>query len=191
MGDHRAIQRLKQDDLGGLEALVRRYQVEAVRTAYAIVREQALAEDVAQAAFVRLAERIHRYDDHRPFAPWFFRTVARDALLALRQEAHTVPLDVGEPGDSGWVERVAADAPSPEALLERAETDDALWAALGALSPQQRAVIVLRYYSDLKHAEIAQRLNLPPGTVRWRLHSALRRLRGWFRQQGWEPPRVG
>jgi RNA polymerase sigma-70 factor (ECF subfamily) len=186
LDENKAIQRLKQGDLGGLETLVRLYQVEAVRTVYGIVREQAQAEDVVQAAFVRLAERIHSYDDHRPFAPWFFRVAARDALMALRQEEHAIALDVSDLIDSEWLECIAAATPSPETFLEQAETGDAVWAALDALSPEQRAVIILRYYSDLKYVEIAQHLSLPPGTVRWRLHAALRRLHGWFLQRGWK-----
>jgi RNA polymerase sigma-70 factor (ECF subfamily) len=42
-------------------------------------------------------------------------------------------------------------------------------------------VIVLRYYADLKHAEIADQLDIPPGTVRWRLHAALKQLRRMLR----------
>ncbi len=191
MDEHKAIQGLKQGDLSGLEALVQRYQVEAIRTAYAIVREQSMAEDVVQSTFVRLPERIHQYDNHRPFAPWFFRIVARDALMVLRRERRAVPLDLGDPTDSGWLDRVAAETPSPEMLLEQIEAGNAIWDALGSLSPEQRAVIILRYYSDLKHKEIAQRLNIPPGTVRWRLHAALRHLRRWFRHGGWGHHRDG
>ena len=59
MEDQIAISRLKQGDLNGLETLVNRYQVRAVHAAYMIVFDRGLAEDVAQAAFVKGAERIH------------------------------------------------------------------------------------------------------------------------------------
>ena len=69
-----------------------------------------------------------------------------------------------------------------------AETQAALWAALGGLSPSARAAIVLRYYLDLSEAEMAARLGVPPGTVKSRLHAARRRLRAivpaWLRPEG-------
>ena len=69
MEEAEAIARLKQGDVGGLEALVRGHQVQAVRTAYLITRDRALAEDVVQAAFVRAYERVGQFDSERPFDP--------------------------------------------------------------------------------------------------------------------------
>ena len=73
--------------------------------------------------------------------------------------------------------------------LEQAETADELWRLLDALSPEQRAVTVLHYYADLKHAEIARRLDLPAATIRWRLHAALKQLRRlWNLSAGYSQP---
>ncbi len=63
MDDQIAISRLKQGDLNGLETLVNRYQAQAVHAAYLILYDRALAEDVAQSAFVKIAERIHQFDE--------------------------------------------------------------------------------------------------------------------------------
>jgi RNA polymerase sigma-70 factor, ECF subfamily len=57
MEESQAIARLKRGDIGGLEVLVRKYQAQATRTAFLIVRDRALAEDIVQAAFVRAYER--------------------------------------------------------------------------------------------------------------------------------------
>ena len=69
MDDQSAISRLKQGDLRGLETLVEHYQVRAVHAAYLILYDRSLAEDVVQASFVKVAERIHQFDAERPFAP--------------------------------------------------------------------------------------------------------------------------
>jgi RNA polymerase sigma factor (sigma-70 family) len=61
--------------------------------------------------------------------------------------------------------------------LVQAETEAAVWAALGELPPAQRTALVLRYYLDLSEAEMAARLDCPPGTVKSRLHNARVRLR--------------
>ena len=85
MEEREAIERLKRGDIGGLEALVKRHQVEAIRAAYLIVRDRALAEDIVQGAFLRAYERIGRFDADRPFGPWFMKVVANDALKAARK----------------------------------------------------------------------------------------------------------
>ena len=67
MDDLQAIRRLKGGDIGGLEALVTHYQVKAVRVAFLILHDEALAEDVFQDVCIRLFQRIHQYDEKRPF----------------------------------------------------------------------------------------------------------------------------
>ena len=178
MNEQRALARLKRSDIGGLEMLVRLHQTRAVRTAYLIVRDIALAEDIVQSAFVRVYERIQQFDTGRPFVPWFLRIVANDAIKTARRGLNTVSLDAGDFDNHGPSERLIDNEPLPEALIEQAETSEKLWSLLGDLSPEQRAVVVLRYYAGLTSVDIADELNVPPGTVRWRLHAALNRLRG-------------
>jgi RNA polymerase sigma-70 factor (ECF subfamily) len=182
MDDANAIVRLKGGDIGGLEPLVLKYQALAIRTAFGILRDSALAQDVVQSAFVRLPERIRRFDAARPFAPWFLRVVSHDAVDKARREAHSVPFDWSEADDSNWHLATMMQVSSPEALLERASSSAELWGLIGELSPEQRAVIVLRYYSGLTTAEVAEELSVPAGTVRWRLHAAHQRLRGLLKR---------
>ena len=82
MDERGEIGRLKAGDIGGLEALVGRYHARAVGAAYLVVRDRALAEDVAQSAFVKAYEKIASFDAERPFGPWFMRMVVNDAVKA-------------------------------------------------------------------------------------------------------------
>jgi RNA polymerase sigma-70 factor (ECF subfamily) len=175
MNEHKAIARLKQGDIGGLETLVRAYQVRAVRAAALITHDRALAEDLVQAAFIRAYERIHQFDETRPFGPWFLRSVVNDAVKAASRRRPQIALDGAPPDDPI---ALADPLPGPEELLERAETEQAIWDALALLPPEQRAAVVLRYYLGLSDAEIAQQQACPPGTIKWRLHAARDRLRG-------------
>lgn len=175
--EKKAIARLKKGDIGGLETLVRIYQVQATRVAYLIVRDPALAEDIVQSAFVRVYEHIGQFDPARPFAPWFLRIVANDAIKAMRHTGRALPLESDEPEGLSWLDRLPGDVPSPDALVEQAETSRELWELLSTLPLEQRAVIVLHYYAGLRKVEIAGELGIPAGTVRWRLHAALRHLR--------------
>ena len=90
MDEAEAIVRLKQGDIGGLEALVQRYQLPALRAAYLITHDRSLAEDVAQAAFLRAYERIDQFDVERPFGPWFLRSVVNDEVKVARRRGRAV-----------------------------------------------------------------------------------------------------
>lgn len=182
MNERQAVARLKRGDISGLELLVRLYQVRAVRAAYLIVRDRPLAEDIVQAAFVRAYERIHQFDSARSFGPWFLRSVVNDAIKSAGRRERLVPLEsmMDDRDDtSGYLP--ADPGLGPEELVEQAESREAIWAALGGLSPAQRAVIVQRYFLDLSEAEMAEELDCPTGTVKWRLHAARTRLRTLLR----------
>lgn len=191
MEEHEAITRLKRGDISGLETLVRRYQVQAVRAAMLITRDRALAEDIVQAAFLRAYERISQFDAGRPFGPWFLRSVVHDAMKAVAQRERQIPLEAGPEDAASWAEALADPAPGPGELAEAAETRQAVWAALERLPPAQRAAVVLRYYLGLSEAELAEELACPPGTVKWRLHAARERLRVLLRPLWSSQPKDG
>lgn len=173
-----AIERLKRGDISGLETLVRRYQVRAVRAAYLVTRDRPLAEDIVQAAFLRAYERIGQFDAQRRFGPWFLRSVLNDAIKAAHRRERQVSLDHQTQADDRILAEVLADhTPGPEALWAQAELYQNVHEALGKLSPRLRATIVLRYFLDLSEADIGDQLGCPRGTVKRRLHDARERLR--------------
>ena len=83
MDEKQAIQRLKIGDIGGLEFLVTRHQVKAVRTAYLITRDAALAEDIVQDSFLQAYRSIGSFDRTHPFELWFMRNVVNAEELRL------------------------------------------------------------------------------------------------------------
>jgi len=178
MDEQEAVARLKVGDITGLEALVRRYEVQAVRTAYLITRDRALAEDIVQAAFLRAYKRIDQFDAGRSFGPWFVHSVVNDALKSVSRSKRQVSLDADpEGGDASLADFLADPNPGPDEATEASTLRQSVWDALGELPPLQRAVIVLRYYLDYSEAEMASELACPPGTIKWRLHAARERLR--------------
>ena len=178
MDEAEAVAQLRAGNIAALRALVALYQVQAVQTAVLITRDRALAEDVVQNAFVRSYERIHQFDASRPFGPWFLRMVVNDALkTAARQKRH-LALDAREAATHPQViARLEAATHEPEDDVQRIELREAIGQALGALSPRQRAAVVLRYYVGLDERETAQEMGCAPGTVKWYLHAARERLR--------------
>ena len=178
MDERKAISRLKQEDTSGLETLVSEYQVEAVRAAYLIARDRHLAEDIVQTAFLKVYERRRQFDPERPFRPWFLRIVVNDTLKAVARRSREVSLD-RNPGDDevSLADLLPHPNPGPEAVAEHSEVREAVWEALGKLSPAQRKIIVLRYYLGLKETEIAEQSGQALGTVKWLAHAAKERLR--------------
>ncbi|HKP52669.1 MAG TPA: RNA polymerase sigma factor [Chloroflexia bacterium] len=172
MQEGEAISRLKRGDIGGLERLVQLYQVQALQVAYLTTRDYSVAEDVVQSSFLRAYERIARFDSTRPFGPWFLRSVINSALTAVTGR-RVLSLDAEGSEESAL--------PSPDLglqeMLEAAETKEEILDALDRLSPVQRAAIVMHYYLDWSHAEVSQKLLVPEGTVRRRLHDARKRLK--------------
>jgi RNA polymerase sigma-70 factor, ECF subfamily len=129
-----------------------------------------------QQAFVRAYEHIGTFDGDRAFGPWFLKLVLRDAIkLSTRRLRHV------ELAPSTAAAAVSGAEDSPEACLERAETADEVWAALGVLPPAQRAAIVQRYYLDLTEAEMATAAGSNSSTIKWRLHAARKRLHSLLR----------
>ncbi len=176
MDEQQAIQRLKNNDIGGLEFLVMRYQVKAVRTAYLITRDIGLAEDVVQDSFLQAYRSIHGFDAVRPFEPWFMRSVVNASVKVLQKSARQVQM--GEDADESIFAELAAQVESVESQVESLEVQSQIWDAMQKLSSRQRAVIVQRYLIDMSEKEMAVESGAAAGTIKWLLNVARERLRG-------------
>jgi RNA polymerase sigma-70 factor, ECF subfamily len=155
-----------------LEALFHRYWPRAYRTAFLIVHDHAAAEDIAQEAFLAAIRRLDRFDRHRRFGPWLGAIVANRAIDWVR--ARTARREAaGEP---------PAELPSPPEVPIGRYSQEVL-TALASLSPEHRAVIVLRYLLEYSPGEIARALDLPRGTVNSRLRRGLDALESRLNEQ--------
>jgi RNA polymerase sigma-70 factor (ECF subfamily) len=174
MDDLQSIQRLKQGDIGGLEILMTQYQVKAVRAAFLITHDEARAQDVVQETFIRIYQRIHQFDDSRPFEPYLMRSVVNAAFNAVRGDRKFDSLDE----DGSQVKNLLDRAASVESQMEFTQLQQEILTALSKLSPRQRAVIVQRYYLEMSEQEMALALDAAPGTIKWLLNAARARLQG-------------
>ena len=179
MQETQAIILLKKGDPAGLAALVKLHQVKALRTAALITGDPHTAEDIVQNAFLRAAEKIHQFDEKRRFGPWFYRIVANDAIKAARKQNRHTSLDGQNHHDQTYL---TDPAPLPQEQIEQMESKQAVWDALEALPPTQRAAVVMHYYLGMKEEEIAQEMNSPAGTTKWRLHTARKRLKSLLQE---------
>jgi len=141
-----------------LEALFRTHWPRAFRAAYLVTHDAATAEDIAQESFLAAIRALDSFDRRRPFGPWLHRIVVNRAIDWTR--ARTLRAEV-ELRDA---------LPAPE--LPDVGGGETL-AALARLSPEHRAVVVMRYLLEFTPGEIAEALNLPRGTVNSRLRRGL------------------
>ncbi len=143
-----------------LEALVRSHWPSAWRAAFLVVHDAAAAEDIAQEAFLAAIRNLDRFDRRRPFGPWLHRIVVNRAIDWARARTLRAELELVD---------AAAPASSPDVGSDVVE-------ALSGLSPEHRAVIVLRHLLGYTPGEIARLLDLPRGTVNSRLRRGLDQL---------------
>jgi len=149
----------RRGDDGAVDELFRRHWPVAYRAAYLVVGDRAAAEDIAQEAFLKAVGALDRFDRRRPFAPWLHSIAVNRAIdwtraRALRLEQPTAEWSTVDPAHPAGISRELA-------------------AALGSLTAEHRAVVVLRYLLEYTPGEIAAMLELPRGTVNSRLRRGL------------------
>ena len=165
--------------------LVSRYATAAVNLSARLVRDRALAEDLAQEAFVRAFTRLASYDPRRKFSSWFLQVVHNVAVDHLRRKRlSTVPLD-DPPATNQLTLSASSTEPSPAAHAEREELRRALEQALAAIRPEYREALVLHYQEGLTLAEISGVIGSPIGTIKTFPHRGRAEMASILAGQGW------
>ncbi len=182
MAEHRPddallVNDVREGDPKAFEAFYRQHEAAVYRTAFALVRDTMTAEEVVTDTFLRAHAARERLDPTRSPVPWLQRVAVNLSLNHLRRRRLGIePL----PDAPIWPDTAAI---VPEAAAERRETTAALTRGIERLPVQMRAVVVLRFVQDASLAEIAETLECPVGTVKSRLHNALRLLRDDLRRE--------
>ena len=171
--DTEFVRRTLAGDREAFGSLVGRYQKPLFNLAYGILDDADEAEEIAQAAFVKAFENLSSYDPSRKFFSWLYRIALNEALTSAnrRRRFSRIEADVADDSGGGSTE-------------ERTEDEEMLRAAVTALKPDHRAVVVLKHLQGLSYTEISQVLNTPEKTVKSRLFSARLALRRVLEQKG-------
>jgi RNA polymerase sigma-70 factor, ECF subfamily len=161
------VERGRRGDREAYEALVREAAPRLYAIAYRILRDPVRSDDAVQQTLVAIWRELPRLRDPNRFDAWTYRLVARFCLEEARRERRVVD----------GVRLLAIEESSAEDSTVSIADRDQLERAFRRLTPEHRAVIVLRHYVGLSTAEIGQALSIPAGTVGSRLHYAERALR--------------
>src|SRR3989442_1742981 len=173
----------KEGHEAAFRELVRRYERPVFSLIYRMVRNRALAEDLAQETFIKVLNGIRSYNPQFKFSSWIFKIANNAAIDHLRrrdldtlsldgspyaatpEEAHATALQLGD----------RAETPLEE--VEARELGGAIDRAIAKLRPEYRACILLRHVEGYAYEEIAQILDLPLGTVKTYIHRGRNELR--------------
>jgi RNA polymerase sigma-70 factor (ECF subfamily) len=163
--------------------LLRRYERPVFSLVFRMVRDRAVAEDLAQDTFIKVLNHIDRYRPEFKFSSWLFKIANNVAIDHLRKrQLDTVSID-GSPHAATAAEAAATAFELPDhaesALdeLEAKELGSAIERAIATLRPEYRACILLRHVEGRSYEEIAATLDLPLGTVKTFIHRARHQLR--------------
>lgn len=166
-------------DPDAFQQLVERYRRELFNFLARFTGDRALADDVFQEAFLQLHVSAESFDMSRRLKPWLFTIAANKAKDALRRRSRrsAAPLDatVGGEGDGRtYAALLPADIPAPEEVASNRETKEVVEGVISEMPEHLREVLLLNYFHALAYKEIAELLDVPLGTVKSRLHAAVK-----------------
>jgi RNA polymerase sigma-70 factor (ECF subfamily) len=177
LSDAELVERARAGDAHAIELIIRRYNRKLYRTARAILRDDAEAEDAVQEAYIRAFRGLASFRGDSSLSTWLTRIAANEALMRRRRNvrrAEVIPMH----GDEPLMEEAADEAaPGPEREALGAEVRGLLERHIDALPDLYRAVFVLRAIEEMSVEETAESLELPPSTVRTRYFRARALLR--------------
>lgn len=169
-------------DRSGLETLIRRYQHELYNYLRRYLADDNLAEDAFQLTFVSVYQKAAQFDSTRRFRPWLYSVATNQAIDLKRRDKRRAyqSLDISAPQTDARSNSQAATIPdyrcSASDPLMDAELREQMRAAIDEVGEPGRSALELIYLQGLAYKEAAEILNVPVGTVKSRVHSAIRKL---------------
>lgn len=180
LSDEDLVRRLGEGDASALQTLMERYRGPLHGYLNRLLGSRDDAEDLFQETFLRVLRHATRFDQGRRFRPWLYAIASNLVKNTYRWRSYrqgTLALDQ-ELDDDGpsLASSLAGVAPAPSERSERDERAEKVRAAVESLPPKGRVALVLFYYQGLSYEEVAAALEIPLGTVKSRIHNAMKRL---------------
>lgn len=180
------VRRVLDGDTEAFEKLVLEYEKNVYNLALRMTGNAEDAADMAQEAFIKAYNSLSGYRGDSKFSAWLYRIVSNVCLDFLRSKKRrpTVSLNMeNEDGEEAELE-IADVTLSPELLLEKKMTRDAVRRGLNSLPPEQRQILLLREIQGLSYEEIGEALSLEAGTVKSRIFRARKKLCEFLTEDG-------
>lgn len=171
---------IREGDTDAFDMLVMRHQSGVYNFFFRMLRNHESAEDCTQEVFLKVYRSVDAYEPQAKFTTYLYR-IARncyvDHLRKANRQGTVVSLDKEFEQGVNLYDHLAADTDAPDANLHREDQVEEVQGLLALLPEEQRVVLVLSEMQGMKYQEIAETLDIPVGTVKSRMHTAIRRLR--------------
>jgi RNA polymerase sigma-70 factor (ECF subfamily) len=182
MGDEDPdLDRARGGDREAFGRLVRRHQRRVYAAALHILGNHSDADDVTQESFVRAYRGLSTFDGRADFSTWLYRITVNTALNALRGGKRGAALSQKSGAEAAHVggrpESLGTGSSDPAQKAQQSAEVVRVFDAIADLSPSLRVTLILATVEDLPHKQIAEILEIPEGTVAWRVNEARRLLR--------------
>jgi len=181
--DARLIQDCLQGRTEAFGELVRRYQDRLYNTVYRLLDNAEDARDVVQDAFLHAYQALATFKGDSLFFTWLYRIAVNTAFSLKRKQRAILSIDRAREGSATSEPLDPSATNQPDFALEQADEERVIQAALNRLSPEHRAVLVMKDMEGEKYETMAEVLQVPIGTIRSRLHRARMELRELLLQQ--------
>lgn len=185
LNDERLMERVKSGDAQAFDALWQRHGKALFNFIYRFVGNRQEAEDLTQETFVRVLQSAPSFNSHQRFTTWAYHIATNLCIDAHRkaQYRQAVSLDecLGE-DDQTLGDTVPDPQANTEEMAQKRSLRRDIRRAIRALPPEQRLVVVLNQYQGMTYQEIAEVLGCPIGTVKSRMHHALKALRAALKE---------
>ena len=168
--------RAQQGDSEAFRELVERHSRSVFRLAYRMTGNEQDAEDVVQESFLRAYRQLGRFESRANFGTWLYRIVSNCSVDLMRAKQARHDQVRGDSLDDA-IELPAGDGPGPDRMAQSAEIERRVQAALGELSPLERAAFTLRHYEGRSIEEISAALNLGTSAAKHSVFRAVKKLR--------------
>ena len=180
------IRRVQKGDVNAFEALVSAYEKNVYNLALRMMGNAQDAEDMAQEAFLKAYNSLPGFRGDSKFSVWLYRIVSNVCLDQLRKKSKRPTVSLSMEDEDG--EETQLDLPdtaqSPEELLEKKLTREAVRRGLAQLPEDARQILLLREIQGLSYEEIGEALGLEAGTVKSRIFRARKRLCAFLLEDG-------
>lgn len=173
-------------DINAFETLVKEYEKNVYNLALRMTGNSEDAADMSQEAFIKAYNSLSSFRGDSKFSVWLYRIVSNVCLDYLRSRTRKPTVSLSTENDDGdEVELdIADETQSPELLLDRSLTRDAVRRGLASLPPDHREILLLREIQGLSYEEIAAALDLEAGTVKSRIFRARKKLSSFLIKDG-------
>ena len=172
--DHQLVLRTLEGDRNAFGELVKTYQTPVYTVAFNVLRNEKDAEDAAQVAFIKAFEQLGTFNPQYKFFSWLYRIAVNESINAKKKRRYDSGTDTIDPIAPHQTDK----------LTEDNELEDRVGDALMELTPEDRALILLRHFQDFSYPDIAYIMDTTEKKVKSRLFTARQRLRGIFEKRG-------